>query len=119
MGWMNVYFAIPLAALLHWLLLMVVQGQLSALIDFLNARERPLPSGRAIPDLYYPFSLIRGNYELAWYLYRHKTPEADVGSHFPDYPRLRRLSNLALWSHCALGAIIIGGVLWHQWISTW
>ena len=111
---MNGYFAIPIAALVHWLFLMVVQGQLSALIDFLNARERPLPSGRAIPDLYYPFSLIKGNYGLAWYLYRHPVPEPDVAQHFPDYARLRRLSNMALWSHGALAFVIFGGVLWRQ-----
>lgn len=111
---MSLWWLIPAFALVHWLFLMVVQGQLSELIDFLNMRERPLPSGRSIPDLYYPMALIQLNYGLAWYLYRHPQPDADVAQQFSDYGRLRRLSNIALFSHLALGAVIISLVLWRQ-----
>ena len=113
---MNWYFAIPIYAVVHWLFLMVVQGQLSELIDFLNQRERPLPSGRAIPDLYYPFSLAKSDYAFAWYLWKHPEPEADVKAAFPDYARLRNWSNVALWSHIALGIFIVAMVLIHQWM---
>lgn len=83
-----------------------VQTKLSPLIDFIRQSPSMTKTIGDVSDLYYIFTMPRGNYRFALYLWHNQTPPEEISNHFPDYKQLRDISNIALLMHIALGAAI-------------
>jgi len=83
-----------------------VQAKLSPLIDFIRQSPSMTKTIGDVSDLYYIFTMPRGNYRFALYLWHKSTPPEEISNHFPDYTQLRVISNIALLMHIALGSVI-------------
>ncbi|MFC7065304.1 hypothetical protein [Brucella rhizosphaerae] len=59
-----------------------------------------------VSDLYYIFTMTRGNYGFARYLSRTPVPPTEIEMQFADYSQLRTTSNIALFLHVAMGVMI-------------
>lgn len=82
------------------------QIKLSPLIDFIRQSPSMTKAIGDVSDLYYIFTMTRGNYSFARYLLRTRVPPPEIATQFADYSQLRTTSNIALFLHVAMGVII-------------
>ncbi len=83
------------------------QVRLSPLIDFIRQSPSMTKAIGDVSDLYYIFTMPRGNYRFALYLWRNPTPPDEIASNFADYDALRIISNVAFLFHLGLGFLIV------------
>lgn len=89
------------------------QARLSPLIDYIRQSPALTKSAGDVSDLYYIFTMPRGNYRFALYLWHNASPPEEIRAHFPDYEHLRMTSNIALLMHIGLGVIIFLTVMFN------
>lgn len=90
-----------------------VQSRLSPLIDFIRQSPSMTKLLGDVSDLYYIFTMPRGNYRFALYLWHNPTPPSEISTHFADYKQLRIISNIALLLHICLGVVIFTTVMFN------
>ncbi|MDT4854200.1 hypothetical protein D3C80_95780 [compost metagenome] len=86
------------------------QVRLSPLIDFIRQSPSMTKAIGDVSDLYYIFTMPRGNYRFALYLWRNPTPPDEIATNFADYDALRIISNIAFLFHLGLGFVIVSSV---------
>ncbi|GAA5621754.1 hypothetical protein Brsp04_01634 [Brucella sp. NBRC 12952] len=86
------------------------QVRLSPLIDYIRQSPSMTKAIGDVSDLYYLFTMPRGNYRFALYLWHNPTPPDEIASNFADYDRLRIISNIAFLFHLGLGFLIFSSV---------
>ncbi|WP_158447739.1 hypothetical protein [Brucella gallinifaecis] len=70
-----------------------------------------------VSDLYYIFTMPRGNYRFALYLWHNPTPPEEISTYFTDYAQLRVISNIALLMHIGLGLMIFLTVIFNLMVK--
>ncbi|WP_144633880.1 hypothetical protein [Bordetella genomosp. 13] len=82
------------------------QSALSGLLDYFREQPALLDRTGFISDLYFVFDLPKCRYGFARYLYRHPVPPPEIAARFPDYARLRAISNAVFALHIGMGAYL-------------
>ncbi|MCL7997931.1 hypothetical protein M8994_06715, partial [Brucella sp. 21LCYQ03] len=86
---------------------------IQALIDFVRQSPSMTKATGDVSDLYYIFTMPRGNYRFALYLWHNPTPPHEISDHFPEYSHMRIISNIAFMMHIALGTVIFSTVFFN------
>lgn len=102
---MLVYFVV-ISLIVFCLYSIYAQIKLSPLIDFIRQSSSMTKTIGDVSDLYYIFTMTRGNYSFARYLLRTPVPPTEIATQFTDYRQLRTTSNIALFLHIAMGVMI-------------
>ncbi|SAI41173.1 Uncharacterised protein [Bordetella ansorpii] len=79
------------------------QSALSELLDYFRDRPELLDQTGYISDLYFVFDMSRCRYGFVNYIYRHPVPPPQIAEAFPDYARLRKISNGIRAFHMGIG----------------
>jgi hypothetical protein len=99
-------YGILTSAIIFLIYSIYAQTKLSPLIDFIRQSPSMTKTIGDVSDLYYIFTMPRGNYRFALYLWHNPTPPNEINNHFPDYAQLRVISNIAFLMHITLGTAI-------------
>lgn len=83
------------------------QSALSALLDHFRNDPVLLQETGPISDLYFLFDLLHWRHGFVKYLYRHPEPPPDIAAAFPDYARLRKISNVVYALKIGLGVYLL------------
>ncbi|MBC8717909.1 MULTISPECIES: hypothetical protein [Brucella/Ochrobactrum group] len=70
-----------------------------------------------VSDLYYIFTMPRGNYRFALFLWHNAIPPQEIADNFDDFAQLRVVSNIALLMHIALGSMIFMMVIFNLMVK--
>lgn len=100
------YIAIALG-LIFMITAIYAQSALSELLDHFRNDPALLKETGAISDLYFLFDLLHWRHGFVKYLYRHREPPAAIAAAFPDYARLRKISNVVYALKIGLGVYLL------------
>ncbi len=90
------------------------QSTLSGLLDFFRNRPPLLEKTGSISDLYFLFDLTKCRYGFVHYLFKHPVPPREIAEAFPNYSRLRTISNVVYGLHVLFGVVLITSFVIHQ-----
>ena len=105
-GYLTIAMVVALLAILIY-----AQSAMSALLDHFRNSPELLKETGAISDLYFLADLPMCRYGFVKYLYKHPVPEKDIAQAFPDYSRLRKISNFVFGAHIFFGLVLIVGFI--------
>ncbi len=105
------YLAICFCVIM-FVLSIYAQSALSGLLDYFRDRPQLLEKTGNISDLYFLFEFTRCRYGFVHYLLTHPEPPGDIGAAFPDYARLRKISNFVYCAHLAFGVYLCAVVFY-------
>lgn len=110
---MMIYF-IAIAGLVFLVSAIYAQSALSELLDFFRDSPSLLEKTGFISDLYFLYDLTRCRYGFVRYLLKHPVPPKEIADAFPDYSRLRNISNVVYGLHIVFGIVLIAAFVIHQ-----
>jgi len=110
---MTIYF-ITMAGLVFLVSAIYAQSALSELLDFFRNSPSLLEKTGFISDLYFLYDLTRCRYGFVRYLFKHPVPPKEIADAFPDYSRLRNISNVVYGLHVVFGIVLIAAFVIHQ-----
>ncbi|VFR44705.1 hypothetical protein ANT2_0600 [plant metagenome] len=100
------YIAIALGVI-FMITAIYAQSALSEMLDHFRNDPALLKETGAISDLYFLFDLLHWRHGFVKYLYRHREPPAAIAAAFPDYARLRKISNVVYALKIGLGVYLL------------
>lgn len=98
--------------------LIFVQTKLSNLIIFINNNINHFSIKHQIPDWYFVFYFTKCDFSFALFLLKNKTPALFLLQKFPNYHKLRLLSNIAFFIHNCFGILAIS-VFFYKTVLHW